>query len=289
MQHPSPWTPDVIRTVQSYALEKLAEIHGTGKHLIHADRVRRPAYDSLADLSWMGQGSANEPPPVPVRQLANPPAVAEEHLADIPERMRALFDPGTVHRSLNDAFRGYSDDEMLGLIRNNARWLGTEPVIERILSRQKDIKSGNKGVGREARRFLTELAKAMNPTGVTNRPTWYDRGLLHREIQLALHRAELIRRRYLAHRADAPRASVLELGRALYREAGKPVPSKDEEIYRALGRLFAVVESPERERSTASLSVLTIEDDGWPRARMLTSLAAAFDLSYKTILRARKL
>jgi hypothetical protein len=289
MQHPSPWTPDVIRAVQNHALVKLAEIRGTGKHLIHADRVPLPAYDNLGDLSRMVPGSDNEPPPLPGRQLADRPAVAEEHLADIPEPMRAFFPRATIHRSLEDAFRGYSDDQMLGLIRNSARWLGTKPVIERILSRQKEVMSGNKGISREARRFIAVLGKALNPTGVTNRPLWYDRGLLHGEIHETVQGAGLIQRKYLALRAEAPSASVLELGQAMHREAGQPVPS-DDEIYRRFGGFLAVVESPERERSTARtpLGVLTIEDAGWPRAMMLTYLEAAFELDHKTILRASK-
>jgi hypothetical protein len=109
------------------------------------------------------------------------PRVPEELLDEIPEEVRDLFQQPRRRRSFAEEANGYPDENILALVRQDALWLGTAPVLDRIQRHQELIRSDHKTMRAEGTAFMKDIARALiNPQQAEGRPIWYDKRLLER-------------------------------------------------------------------------------------------------------------
>ena len=266
----SPWTRKVSAEIYELTVAAFARVRGAGAWRIARRPSREHQFEALALRMGVGVGVADAETPAPR------PSVSSELIADIPEGIREFFGHQPARETISAFVADHSDAALLKLIAEQPRWLGATAVLDRIVFHREMVMQGRAPA---SRRFLDGLQRALTPNSA-HRERRYDDELVAQAYGHAHSASVKIRAAYLELRLDSPHSTIVQLGRRLHDRLKGDDASLDVSMVKSfLAEIGAVVKDRDGRR------YVTIEDEGWPRARSIAFLSAYFDLSVSTVRR----
>jgi hypothetical protein len=165
---------------------------------------------------------------------------------------------------LEDHLGSMSDDAVIDLVRDCPEWAETPIIAARITDKRRAARNPQPSEAKTlARRFLQRLE---SPTDSRHRPPAYDDRALAYAVRLYEQAAIDVKAAYDGLRREFPEDTLLQIGRRLHDVLETPTKRRlsDDAVKDYLADLSIVVRDRDGKRD------VTIDDDGWLRARALT-------------------